>query len=274
MTTLRTLFLSAAFCGACSAAVRSGKAAADWITASATVSGGAPVATGLRLAVDPGYHTYWENPGEGGMKISVKWELPPGWKAAEPTFPVPKRFVTGDLAGFGYEGTVVFPVSVTPPQNFSGKATLKAKFSWLTCDDSGCIPGNADLELTLTAGAPAPTRDIEVLDAALRRVPLTPPNRISLKVAEKEKSLVLTIAGLANPNIDLATYEVFPATPQAIESAARIRFSRDGTSWTAEVPKSEYLSSPLRTLTLVLAGKSTDAPISLTWNSTGVGTAE
>jgi DsbC/DsbD-like thiol-disulfide interchange protein len=274
MNTLQTLFLSTALCAASSAAVRSGSATADWITASATVTGGTPVTTGLRLAMDPGHHTYWENPGEGGMKISVKWQLPPGWKAADPTFPVPQRFVTGDLVGFGYDGTVIFPVSVTPPADFSGKATLKVAFSWLTCDDKGCIPGNADLELALTAGDPAPTPDVEAIAAALRRVPLTPPSRISLKVAEKPKSLVLTIAGLNNPNIDLTTYQVFPATPQVVENAARIGFTRDGGNWTTEVPKNEYLTQPARELTLVLAGKAGDAPISLTWKAAAADTTE
>ncbi len=274
MTAIRTLILSAALCAASSAAVRSGKAAADWVTASATVTGGTPVTTGLRLAVDPGYHTYWENPGEGGMKMTVKWHLPPGWKATDPAFPVPKRFMTGDLPGFGYDGTVIFPVTVTPPANFAGKATLKAAFSWLTCDDSGCVPGNADLELTLTAGAPAPTAAVEAIATAMQRVPLTPPSRISLTVAEREKSLLLTIAGLNNPKIDLATYQVFPATSEVVDAAAQIRFTREGSTWTAEVPKNEYLTEPARELTLVLATESGDAPISLTWKASGAATAK
>ncbi len=274
MTSLRTLLLSAALCAAASAAVRSGKASADWITASAKVTGGTPVTTGLRLAVDPSYHTYWENPGEGGMKMSVKRQLPPGWKADDPSFPVPKRFVTGGLPGFGYDGTVIFPVTVTPPAEFTGKATLRAAFSWLTCDDNGCIPGNADLELTLSAGTPAPTQNVEIIDAALRQVPLTPPNRISLKVAEKEKSLVLTIEGLANPKPDLASYQVFPATPEVVETAAQIHFTREGSIWTAEVPKNEYLTEPAHELTLVLAGESGESPISLTWKANGAAAAK
>lgn len=269
MTAIRILFASTALCTVSSAAVRSGKAAADWITSSATITGGTEVATGLRLAVDPGYHTYWVNPGEGGMRISVKWDLPPGWKAADPLFPVPKRFMTGDLPGFGYEGTVVFPVAITPPAEFTGKATLKGKFSWLTCDDKGCIPGSADLELTLTAGEPTRNPESRVLDAAFLKVPATPPNRIVLKVTEKPKSLVLTISGLTNAKPNLAEYETFPATPQVIDNSAIIRFSREGQTWTSEVPKSEYATKAVNELTLVLAGKPGEKPISLTWKYPG-----
>ncbi len=267
MIHFRPLLISASLCAVSSAAVRSGNAAADWITSSATVAGGAAVTTGLRLVMDPGYHTYWVNPGEGGMKISVKWDLPPGWKAGDPTFPVPKRFMTGDLPGFGYEGSVVFPVVITPPADFTGKATLKGKFSWLTCDDKGCTPGTADLELTLASGDASPTPQAKVIDSTIRKIPITPPKRIALNITEKPKSLVLTISGLTSAKPNLAEYEVFPATPQVIENSAAIRFSRDGQTWTSEVPKSEYATKAVRELTLVLAGNSGEPPISLTWKS-------
>lgn len=250
------------------AAVRSGKASADWITSSQTCGAGMQLKTGLRLAVDEGFHTYWVNPGEGGMKISVKWELPAGWTASDPAYPVPKRFMTGDLPGFGYEGTVIFPVNLTAPADFSGQARLKGKFSWLTCNDTGCIPGDAEVELTLDAGKPVATAEGKLIDATWRRIPLTPPgNRISLKVAEKPKSLVLTIEGLTNKDVNLGEYEIFPATPEVIETAAKIHFTSDGSKWTAEVPKSEYATAAIPELTLVLAGKSDESPISLTWKS-------
>lgn len=265
----KSALIAASLCTVSLAAVRSGKATADWITATKTCDGGMPVSTAIRLIVDEGYHTYWTNPGEGGMKISMKWELPTGWRASELAHPVPKRFMTGELAGFGYEGTVVLPVSVTPPADFSGSATLKGKLSWLTCNNEGCIPGDAELELKLEIGAPAATEDAKVIDAALRKIPITPGNQISLKVVENLKTLLLRIEGLTGKSVDLAQYEVFPATPQVIDAATKIEFENDGSSWTAEVPKSEYATKAIPELTLVLAGKSDQAPISLTWKSGG-----
>ncbi|MES2660243.1 MAG: protein-disulfide reductase DsbD domain-containing protein [Verrucomicrobiota bacterium] len=262
-----TALIFASLCTISLAAVRSGKAAADWITSSKTCEAELPLKTGIRLAVDEGWHTYWINPGDGGMKISVKWELPEGWTAEAPEHPVPKRFITGDLPGFGYEGTVIFPVTLTPPAGFTGEAKLKGKLSWLTCNDASCIPGNAEIELALSAGEPALTAEAKLIEASLRKIPLTPGNRISLKVVEMPKTLKLTIEGLANKKVNLAEYEVFPATPQTIDSAAKIQFASDGTKWTAEVPKSEYATKAIPELTLVLAGKSDQAPISLTWKS-------
>ena len=68
----RLLLTFVSLCAVSVAAVRSGKAEADWISESATYESGKPVRTALRLVLDPGWHTYWENPGEGGMKISAK----------------------------------------------------------------------------------------------------------------------------------------------------------------------------------------------------------
>ena len=80
---------------------------------------------------------------------------------------------------------------------------------------------------------------------------------------------MLSVEGLAKTNVDLAEYEVFPATPQVIDAGAKIQFNGEGAKWTAEVPKSEYAPKRVNELTLVLAAKSDQAPISLTWKSTG-----
>jgi DsbC/DsbD-like thiol-disulfide interchange protein len=259
----RTVLISSLACAISSAAVRSGKAEVDWITTSGSGEAGRLVQTALRLVLDEKWHTYWKNPGEGGMEISVKWELPEGWTAGELEQPVPKRFMTGELPGFGYEGTVLFPVAFTPPPGFAGEAKLKGKFSWLTCNDDSCIPGNAELELVITAGAPAPTAEAGVIAAALEKIPQAKGSDATLEVVEKPKSLVLAITGVELPE----NSEIFPATPQVVDAAADFQFSKSGNRWTAEVPKNEYATSPVKELTLVLAGKGGTAPVSLTWKA-------
>lgn len=247
-------------------AVRSGKAEADWLAATSSYAGGKPLQTAVRLVVDAGWHTYWQNPGEGGMKISAVWELPAGWTAGELEHPLPKRFMTGELAGFGYEGTVVFPVKFTPPAGFAGTAKLRGKISWLTCNDQSCVPGNAELELSLTAGEPATTAAAKFIDAALLTVP-QPNSEIRLTVAENPQTLTLTLSHATTAPFDPADYEFFPATPQAIEPSANYSFVGDGQKWTATVAKSEYATTPLQQLTLVLGGKAKQLPLTLTWTA-------
>lgn len=253
-------------CAVSFAAVRSGRAEADWIGASETYEAEKPVQTALRLVVDAGWHTYWLNPGEGGLPISVAWDLPAGWTAEALEHPVPKRFMTGGLTGFGYGGTVVFPVKFTPPAGFTGEAKLKGKISWLTCNDDSCIPGNAELQLALNPGSPVATAEAKWIDDALLKIPRPNPE-IKLAVTESSKKLVLTLSNATTKPFDPAEYEIFPATLQAVDPAAKFQFANDSNRWTAEVPKSEYAASPLKELTLVLAGTTGQAPMALTWKS-------
>ncbi len=262
---LRIALTFAALCTLSAAAVRSGKTEADWVSASSTYEPGKPVQTAVRLILDPGWHTYWENPGEGGMKISAKWELPAGWTAGEIEHPVPVRFETGGLVGFGYEGTVLFPVKFTAPAGFTGVAKLKGKISWLTCNDDQCIPGEAELELAFSSGPAAETLETKLIREALAKVPQL--QEVRLQVTEKPDALSLWIETQPDQPLDPGDYEIFPATPQTLDPAAVIRFTRSATAWTAEVPKCEYLTKPPKELTLVLAGKSGQPPISLKWKT-------
>ncbi len=201
------------------------------------------------------------------MPLRVEWELPAGWTASDLAHPVPERFDTGGLAGFGYEGTVWFPVTVTAPANFTERASLKARLSWLTCNETSCLPGNAELTLEIDAGPAAPTAHADALRAALLKLPRSANDLVKLRVTEKQDSLLLTIEAHASHPLDLTHREVFPATPEIIDSAAVIRFVKQGAAWTAEVPKSEYAPTPVPRLTLVIAGDAKAGPIELTWTA-------
>jgi DsbC/DsbD-like thiol-disulfide interchange protein len=248
------------------AAVRSGSASADWLTATSAYQAGKPVVTALRLVLDDGWHTYWSNPGEGGMKISVKWELPEGWTASDPAHPVPKRFFTGDLPGFGYEGTVLFPVTLTPPPGASGEVKLAARVSWLTCDDQSCVPGDAQLSLDLAPGDPAATADAAAIAAAEEKVP-RPATHLTLDVRESDAGVELLLTAGEGFTGDPATAEVFPETPGALDAAAPIHFSKTAHGWKALAPKNEYATGPLEALTLVLAGGGLPTPASVAWTA-------
>lgn len=262
----RTVMISATACLVSHAAVRSGKAEADWISTSSTYESGKPFQTAVRLVVDKDWHTYWKNPGEGGMEISVKWELPAGWTAGEMEHPVPKRFMTGDLPGFGYEGTVIFPVRLTPPTGFTGEAKLKGKVSWLTCNEASCIPGDVELTISARSGAAQPTPEANVISAALSKIP-RPLTETVLSVTEKPETLLLTLKGPAGKPFDPNDFDVFPETRQVIDAAASYTFVKAGDVWQAEVKKSEYLSSTPKILALVLAGRNGAPPFRISWKA-------
>lgn len=48
------------------------------ISDSAGIVAGKPFQAGLLLRHRPGWHTYWENPGDAGLPTSLSWTLPEG----------------------------------------------------------------------------------------------------------------------------------------------------------------------------------------------------
>jgi len=101
---------------------------------------------GLYFKLEPGWHIYWENPGDSGEPPHIHWTLPKGISAAPMQFPAPKRLPLGPLMDFGYENEVLFPFSFQVAGNVKpGPAVLHAKVDWLVCREV-CIPGKADLE--------------------------------------------------------------------------------------------------------------------------------
>jgi thiol:disulfide interchange protein DsbD len=123
------------------------------------VQPGQPLVVGVRLRMDPGWHTYWRNPGDAGLPTRAKWSLPEGFQAGDLQWPRPGRFNTGPLVSFGYEHEVLLPVEIEVPATVRSKdVTLRAKVSWLECEDI-CLPGKAELALTLPVrpqAAPGP----------------------------------------------------------------------------------------------------------------------
>ncbi len=133
---------------------------ATLVAADQSVQPGHVFTVALRLAHDEHWHSYWINPGTG-YPTTLAWKLPPGWKASVIQWPAPQvvRDTTGMITGNGYEGIVYLPVTLTPPADLKpGETiTLAAEAKWLMCSKV-CVPGKADLSLTMPvrAGPPAP----------------------------------------------------------------------------------------------------------------------
>lgn len=143
------------------AAARPTHVKASLVAADTSVQPGRPLTVALRLVHDEHWHTYWLNPGTG-IPTSLKWTLPSGWTAGEIQWPAPivLKDKGGNVVGNGYEGELFLPVTLTPPANLAPGTTieLKAAADWLMCEEV-CIPGSANVALTLPVSADAPKAD-------------------------------------------------------------------------------------------------------------------
>ncbi|MCC6158609.1 MAG: thioredoxin family protein [Deltaproteobacteria bacterium] len=136
---------------------------------------GAPLRLGARFDIDPEWHVYWQNPGDAGIPTEAKFVAPEGFTLAPTRYPAPEFFGAGTpLAGYGYEKEVVlFVDAVAPAQTAEAKVTFKAETSWLVCRHT-CIPGSANVELTLPVKAAAgASKHVPLLQAAAASVPVT-----------------------------------------------------------------------------------------------------
>jgi thiol:disulfide interchange protein DsbD len=145
-------------------------AEAELVAATDAVVPGQPLQAGLRIKHDPHWHTYWQVPGDSGLPTTLSWKLPAGWSAGAIEWPVPQRFPVGPLMNFGYDGEVLLPVTLTPPAGLApgGSVELNARADWLICADV-CIPGGAELRLTLPVRAAAVPSGRAALFAATRQ---------------------------------------------------------------------------------------------------------
>lgn len=244
------------------AGVKSGHGEAELLSGSASYKPGKPVTVGIRLKVDEGWHSYWVNPGEGGMALGAKWTLPEGWKAGELQQPVPKRFKTGDLPGFGYEGEAVFLVDLTPPASAKGDAECKVKLSWLTCDQKACVSGTAELAVKLPAGDAAAGKDAAAIAAAAKKIP-KPYAGLKLDLEESGKTLELALNN--PPGLDLNGAQVFPATPQVVDAGDPLELQPAKSGWIIKAKKNEYAEGPAALLDIVLAGGKLEQPVLVSW---------
>jgi DsbC/DsbD-like thiol-disulfide interchange protein len=152
--------------------------ASPWITSTDSkvrlVSGtvdieGAPaLIAGVQLRMDPGWKTYWRNPGDSGVPPTFDWAGSKNLKRAEVLYPAPHRFVDAGGTAIGYDDQVVFPVKVTPERD-GEPIELKLAFAYGLCKDL-CIPNNVSLGLTL--GADIGKGDALLLETFLARVPM------------------------------------------------------------------------------------------------------
>ncbi len=144
--------------------VRKGAVQAELVAADASIQPGAVFRVALRLDHDEHWHSYWINPGTG-YPTTLKWKLPEGFKAGPIIWPTPHvvKDTRGNITGNGYEGTAFLFVDLTAPANLppGESVTLRAKADWLMCREV-CMPGMADLELTLPVRAEKPGPNMEV----------------------------------------------------------------------------------------------------------------
>ena len=120
---------------------------------------------GVRLEMQEGWHTYWENPGDSGSPFDAQWNVDQGIIVENVEWPTPVTIPYPPLMTFGYEGDVVFPFKVFRAID-SNLSKINLEFDFLICADI-CIPEKASLSLDLSTALPD-----SLVDEAIKSLPV------------------------------------------------------------------------------------------------------
>ncbi len=114
----------------------------------------------IRLTLAPGWKTYWRAPGEGGIPPAFGWAGSQNIASTAFHWPTPEVIDQNGLRSFGYHGSVVIPIEVTP--TVAGAAThLQGEVEIGVCLDI-CVP----MRLNFAADLPPAThRDVAIVTA-------------------------------------------------------------------------------------------------------------
>ncbi len=126
---------------------------------------------GFKFTLNPGWHTYWENPGDAGEGASIKWNLPNDIVASKILWPGPERIPVEPLMTFGYEDEVVLLTKISTSAASAIPLNLNAQVSWYTCKEI-CIPQEAEVSIPIKLGSKTPSVSKGLLEHTLGKVPV------------------------------------------------------------------------------------------------------
>ena len=211
-----------------------GQSSVTLLTESNQVGGEETLLVGLKFNLSPGWHTYWENPGDSGEGASIKWNLPSGFKASTILWPGPKRIPVEPLMTYGYEDKALLLTEIKSPKEFSNPVKISAKINWLTCKDI-CIPQEGQVDMTLIKGPKVANQ----FTSKLKEVALTVPKNFPspYRVSVINEKIFLQFEKEGSRNISEAYF--FPKEYGLVNYTADQKLERNDNSFSLELSSAE-----------------------------------
>jgi thiol:disulfide interchange protein DsbD len=211
------------------------------LSESGSIQPGHATTLAFQFSMEKGWHVYWVNPGDSGEPPRVKWDLPQGISAGPIEWPAPVRLSsTPTIVDYGYEDKVTLLVPLSVSSSFSSPAApLKANVNLLICRDV-CIPGKAQLSLSLPVGPKAATAsgNSAVFTEARSHLPLKAPTTWAFTVNDSKGSFFLT--GRVGKSTTQAYF--FPMDESQIENSAPQAAKPTPTGFSLALHKSPQLA--------------------------------
>ena len=139
-------------------AVAEARGIAPELVAEGPAPPGGEVELAIHMRPEAGWHGYWQNPGDAGLPMDVKWQLPANFAAGPLRYPVPSRLTVAGIMNYVFEHDYAVLVRLKIPTSARGSVPVRAEAHWLACTDKICVPEQGELSLDLPVGTGTPSR--------------------------------------------------------------------------------------------------------------------
>jgi suppressor for copper-sensitivity B len=183
---------------------------------------------GVRVALGPGWKTYWKSPGDGGLPPEFDWSQSLNLKGAEVQWPAPRRMNILGVDTIGYTHEVVFPVrlQLKDPER---ETSVRLKLTVYACSTI-CVREERDLTATILSGS-SDNGSQSVIDGWRARVPRSTSNVLTVtsleRLASEAPQLRINVAStLPFGNLDAFV----ESDPAVYADKPRIEFGESGSA--------------------------------------------
>jgi len=196
---------------------------AELVPMSAWAAPGSTAVVAVKQTIQPGWHTYWRNPGDSGGATTLGWTLPQGVRAGDIVWPLPERQRIAGLMNYGYSGEVWLPVPIEIPATARAGTVLPltVKAAFFVCSAEMCVPEDLTLRLDLPVregAAPLDRRHGAAITTVLEQAPR--PAGLEARIALQDGILTLSAAGGPLAGRDPGPSYFFPFTGGVIDHPA------------------------------------------------------
>jgi DsbC/DsbD-like thiol-disulfide interchange protein len=161
------------------------------------------IAGGIEILLEPGWYTYWRNPGDAGVPPLFDFAGSDNVAAVEVLYPAPERQDDGTSVSLVYRDEVVLPLAVTPA--IPGQSiTLRVDARFGVCRNV-CIPtGTSSAVTLLPAAEPDPLADARLERYRMRVPKAAEPGRFDVETVTLEgETLLIDVRAPDSSYLDL-----------------------------------------------------------------------
>jgi DsbC/DsbD-like thiol-disulfide interchange protein len=160
---------------------------------------------GIAIQLEPGWKTYWRNPGDSGVPPRFDFSKSDNVEAVTILWPAPTKFDDG-AGGFslGYKKQVVLPLRIVA-KSADKPVTLRAAITYAVCDKL-CIPVEATSELTFASVASTEDGGLATaLDAVPKPANIGDPNPLTIRDVKRDgnKKVLVDVAAPEGTEVNL-----------------------------------------------------------------------